>query len=135
MTYKDKYVYVNHRSTVNEHRAPTDESIKILNEMQEKAKDNIIKSIKIEENYLKAVGIYTQQDSINRDLSYCLRFILNGKEYLIKDEIKGDDLNNILSEKFYALGHEGVYIKLHKVFSNAIAEHLLKNSRLDIDGL
>src|SRR4051812_2071854 len=72
---------------ITEHKAPTDESVKLLNEMQEKAKKNIIATIHIEQNYLKAIVIYTQDDVVSGRMKYAIKFNLNGKDCNIEGHI------------------------------------------------
>jgi len=44
------------RIDIHEHKVPTDDSIRFLNEMQRKAELDIVKSFRIEENNLKGVS-------------------------------------------------------------------------------
>jgi len=114
--------------TVNEHRAATDESIRMLNEMQEKAKDNIIHTIKIEENYLKAIAVYYHDPLIIDRLEFYLKFKLNGKEYCINDHINKMDWRKEALTGYTGLGHEYIFKVLHKKFSEMIAEELMSQS-------
>lgn len=65
------------------HRAPTDESVALLNEMQDKAKANILTAFKIDSNDLRATGIAYQDDVFNEMIVCYAKFILNGQEYHI----------------------------------------------------
>lgn len=76
------YNTTNHPKTieVKEHRAPTDESIKILREMEQKIMDNIVSMGKIEDNVFN-IKWYIFSDHYSwEDRCRCV-FTLNGKEY------------------------------------------------------
>lgn len=82
-------VYV--KSTSTEHRAPTDESVKLLREMEESAKNNLIGKGRLQDNLLNFhwwVGYNGLSDSIEID---CL-FSLNGKEMKFRQETPVFDL-------------------------------------------
>ena len=114
--------------TVHEHRAPTDESVKLLNEMQEKALRNIIATIKIEQNFLKAAAIYFRDDVVKDRMTYHIRFELNGKEYRIEGHIDNFEWSQEMSRLYMGLGHEAVFKALHKKFSEAVAHEMMKQS-------
>src|ERR1035437_1279784 len=83
---------IHYEKTVHEHRAPTDESIKILNEMQYAALKNIIKTIRVEDNTLNAVVVYMIQQACFDKLDYVVKFTFNGKEYELEGEIERREL-------------------------------------------
>jgi len=76
-----------HNVNVQENKAPTDESIKILNEMQEKARMNLIKHFEIEDNSLNG-QIFLHQEPMTRQYIFSTRFTLNGIEYYAEKKIK-----------------------------------------------
>lgn len=114
--------------TVNEHKAPTDKSVELLNEMQEKAQRNVIATIKIEENFLKAVAIYYRDEMIMDRMTYHIRFELNGKKYTIEDYIDKFEWRQEMSKSYMGLGHETIFRALHKKFSEMVANELMKQS-------
>lgn len=63
--------------TVNEYRAPTDESVRLLREMEEKARNEILKSYKLESNILKGV-IHEFMDYLHDTSKIGVQFELNG---------------------------------------------------------
>ncbi len=73
--------------TVHEHKAPTDKSVELLNELEEKARKNIVYKTKIEQNYLKAIAIYYTDDLITNRIHFYIKFKLNGVKILISDYI------------------------------------------------
>ena len=71
---------------VKEHRAPTDDSIRLLNEMQERARESLVKRYVIDDNYIKG-SIYYFEDLLTNDHIVEIRFALNGKEYHTSERI------------------------------------------------
>lgn len=80
MTYKE-YVPYTKKVEVTEHRAPTDESIRLYKEMEEKAERNIITREVCLDNELKGIVVYVEQDSAYLNVNAHVKYSLNGKEY------------------------------------------------------
>ncbi len=78
--------YVTKEINVTEKRAPTDESIRLLNEMQDKARKNIILTIPIENNILTGIAIMYQDTVVRDAVLLHIRFTLNGKDYIIEED-------------------------------------------------
>lgn len=84
----DKYTVTNSPShttssvRVEEHRSPTDESIRLLNEMEEKALGNIVQRITVDDNNLKG-KLLISRDIRNGLDAYELAaiFSINGVKY------------------------------------------------------
>lgn len=77
-------------ATVHEHRAPTDASVKLLNEMEQAARDKIEKSIRVGDTSFECV-IHTQLDHINDQIKVAAIFSLNGKKMTWRDSFSGHD--------------------------------------------
>lgn len=82
-----QYVSVN----TQEHRAPTDESVRLLAEMQKAALESIIARGHLQSNELN-VDWVVHQDNWSRECTAICRFDLNGKEVRLKVPIKESDL-------------------------------------------
>jgi hypothetical protein len=108
---------------IHEHKAPTDESIKLLNEMQEKVMNNIMATFRVEDNTLNAAVIYLFQGTGFDRLDYRVKFTFNGKEYLLNGEIPRR--NFVPSHKY---GSNEVYEALAKSLVILIAEKVLHNN-------
>mgnify|MGYP000881342611 CR=1 FL=1 len=102
--------------TVHEHRAPTDESVKLLNEFQQKAIENIITQVQIDTNEVKGMFIVLSCEPDFLHMRYVYRFILNGKEY--KGEFKIESLEYRLSVDNYN------YEKLMHLFYEKLAQSI-----------
>lgn len=99
-------VYYNHTTksvpyeksvTVHEHRAPTDVSIKIYDEMLEKTKNRVLGVFKIESNLVKCVVIAMQNPNFCsvdlQNIKYFVRFELNGELKEFSFDIDAFELN------------------------------------------
>lgn len=103
-TYVQRHTteYVDRNITVKEYKAPTDESVKLLNEMTEKALNNILKTFSTSNNTLQAkVAVY--QDHRMQVNEFMCKFTLNGKDHMLRVEINAyetPDMNSMI-EKLY----------------------------------
>lgn len=103
-TYVQRHTteYVDRNITVKEYKAPTDESVKLLNEMTEKALNNIVKTFSTSNSTLQAkVAIY--RDRLMEVNEFMCKFTLNGKDHMLRVEINAyetPDMNSMV-EKLY----------------------------------
>jgi len=66
--------------TVHEHKAPTDKSVELLNEMQVKARDNIVSTFSISNNLFNVdLAVFQNYAGFGYIVNY--RYVLNGTEY------------------------------------------------------
>jgi len=114
--------------TVHEHKAPTDESVKLLNEMQEKAQRNILKTIKIEENYLKAVVVIFKNNFIEDRIDYGAKFILNGEEHIVEGYIDKFEWMDVIDKNRDGFGNTVIMNVIHKKYSELIAKQIMLSS-------
>lgn len=73
-----KHVDVKH----TENRAPTDDSIRLLREMETKSLETIVNSTRVQNTHLDAV-IHTMLDPLNSMKIYAAIFSLNGQKYRV----------------------------------------------------
>lgn len=79
---------------VTEKRAPTDESIRLLREMENKAKEEVIKSISLPSNEFSGV-VHLIRDHLSCQTNVVVLFKLNGKDHKVPislDDFKDDSL-------------------------------------------
>jgi hypothetical protein len=114
----------NHVVTVTENRAVTDKSVELLNEMEQKASENILARIVVEENYLKAKAIVFYQDAMENKLVFLISFTLNGKEYKLEEIASKYDWEHkhALNGRF---GNDSIVRAVFKLISEAIAKELM----------
>ena len=124
--------YVPYEKTVHEHRAPTDQSIAILNEMEEKARQNIIKTIEVKDNFLSAIIVMFHDDYPMQNIVYNIRFKLNGKECFLEGTINFKEWaqENAQASSLHFEDYVTEYLKqfLIKKYSIEIAQELVKHS-------
>ena len=65
--------------TVHEHRAPTDDSVKLLREMEARARDQVIEAIHVGDTTFECV-VHTQQHLADSAVEHTAVFSLNGKK-------------------------------------------------------
>jgi len=65
---------------VVEKKAPTDESIRLLNEFQQKAFDNVVACVQLSNNELKDITCWIYNDEYSFNERARVRFKLNGKQ-------------------------------------------------------
>jgi hypothetical protein len=108
---------------IHEHRAPTDESVKLLNEMQEKVLSNVLKKFSVN-NTLNVKGmVYNNYLTMEKEL-HC-SFSINGVEHSIKvvvDEFKC----RTVSEAAIAM-HEQICQRLALEIVKPLSDGLLKS--------
>jgi hypothetical protein len=65
--------------TVNEHRAPTDQSVALLKDMEEAARSKVVESVKVGDATFECV-VHTMRDCASDDTIAVAIFSLNGKK-------------------------------------------------------
>lgn len=94
--------YVTKNINITEKRAPTDESVKLLNEMQDKAVENLVKRFSTSNNTLQITGaVYDNPFKGEKEL-HC-KFVLNGQEHTFRVEVPSWECKNKyeMVEKLY----------------------------------
>lgn len=86
--YENKTQYVDRNVTVKEYRAPTDESVKLLNEMTDKALNNIVQNFNTSNNCLQMTGAVYMDERLQQK-SFLLKFTLNGKDHKLRVDVDG----------------------------------------------
>jgi len=107
---------------VTERRAPTDESIRLLNEMQQKAFDNVVECVQLSNNELTDLTYWLYPDHHSFQERARIRFKLNGK---VKD------FSFKMPSKFTERGEmqrmiiEQIYMEISKdIFSGFVEKNL-----------
>ena len=77
-TYRE--LAVPYEKTVHEHRAPTDESIKILREMEEKSRQQIVEKFVVNNNVVNG-SVTLFRDAMTDNHECRVRLVLNGDEH------------------------------------------------------
>lgn len=78
---RPKTEYVPYEKTIVEKKAPTEESIRLLNEMQTEARKNIVKSITVEDNTFKYhISLFANTLTLGHTAIF--KYSVNGTEYV-----------------------------------------------------
>jgi len=72
-----------HKTEITENRAPTDESVRLLKEMEKAALDRLLSITRLQNNTLEATW-HVFQDPARDEMEALCRFLLNGREHRIK---------------------------------------------------
>lgn len=124
--------------TINENRAPTDESVRLLNEMQQKAQENIVQTIKVEGNEVNGLIMLLRSGRTLLGYEYILKFTLNGHEQIIQGNLDHWDIDDVRmglleprsdAERIYFEQHrQGLVQLLYDEFSKKLAELILSGA-------
>jgi hypothetical protein len=89
------YTYNDVRVSVTEKRAPTDESIRLYREMEEKARASIIKAVSVIDNKFNAM-VHAYRDHLSGKNRFIIIFTLNGHKHDVEvetfDDATGDEI-------------------------------------------
>ena len=85
--------HVSSNVTVTEKRAPTDESVRLLREMENKARDEVIKAVSVADNNFNCV-IHTMKETLSCQQLFKVIYTLNGKKYTTDYSVNEWDLDN-----------------------------------------
>lgn len=114
----------NHKTEIQENRAPTDDSIRLLQEMEKKVKDNFISRERITINELVFDAIYFQED---HNLKITLLFNLNGKEFKVEERIEFrqhmDDWNMFKWESIDEAPRFVLLTQVSRIIANELIGH------------
>lgn len=116
------YQYVN----VTEKRAPTDESVRLLREMEKAATDKIIKSLELVSNTLHA-RVHVMKEHLSGKNQFAVIMDLNGKRYDIRVSTNEyDSIDTQVEQIYQSIGNQIAQIIMPDVFSTAMKERLFK---------
>lgn len=111
-TYVDRRPSGPSRIDVHEHRAPTDESVKLMKEMESATERNRIASMPLQSNILSGV-VSVFQDHVRASVGAVAVFDLNGHRCRVTADVP-------------AWGNQGdLLVKLHEEVAKRVAEELL----------
>jgi type I restriction-modification system DNA methylase subunit len=134
-----EYIPYEKKVTINEHRAPTDESVKLLSEFKEKAKESLIREIIINDNNLEGCILLFNVLYNPYKFEILIRFTINGKEFIFKDYIDEQEyfmmrdknnysnLDNSLIKFFFEKLSQTITIKLLEENQKLFLSENMKN--------
>jgi hypothetical protein len=112
---------------VTEKRAPTDESVRLLKDMEKAARDKVIASIELDSNLVKG-RVYVMKDYMSGKNNFAVLMDINGKRVEIKvstNEYDSPDAQ--LHEVYQEIGKQIALEVMPAVFDSTRKELLFKN--------
>jgi len=79
-------------SYIQEFKAPTDDAIRLLGEMEEKTRERIVRAIEVDNNTISGMMYVLAPDYLGQRYQFMAKVVINGKELLIKEEISFFDI-------------------------------------------
>lgn len=119
----------NYPQTVHEHKAPTDESVRLLREMESNALENILNTVTLDNNVVKAKFVFYQKVNIDFNVNVRIMFELNNTVYKIDKVI--DSIEWRKHEEDYSYHtHRHIHV-LYDTMGQLIAGALLEKTLQD----
>ena len=119
-------VYQENNVNITEKRAPTDESIKLLKEFQEKSVKNLIDSVRINTMGIDVLVFVFNQEMITDEVELRVAFNINGHDYRVVEKIgRGDYQNGIRKHNGHLGFNQAVANTIHENLSKAIAREIM----------
>lgn len=80
--------------TIHEHKAPTDESIRLLEEMNEKVIQSLIAKVDVKDNLVegKAWAIESRVTAMDDNVGLFFKFKINGREFVVERKVSREEL-------------------------------------------
>ena len=131
------YVPYEKTVTVNENRAPTDKSIELLNEMQEKASENLIITVKINNSICEAIAFIFRNNYVEGRFDWMFKVKLNSKDFIFNGyfedvhEFKRVIINADINSNWFD-ADRFVSKLFHQKLSELIASEILKKTKYEI---
>lgn len=113
--------YVPYEKQVKIERAPTDESIRLWEEMKEKAYNSILDKIEVHNNVFSGEG-FLAREFYHDTICFYYKFVLNGKTFKGNETINHMDRHKIGSDKTMMIHF--LYEKVSQQISKMLFEDL-----------
>jgi hypothetical protein len=113
--------YVDRHVTINEHRAPTDESVKLLREMELKAQEKLIAAVQVGNSTFECV-LHQQLDNFSDRMMWRAVYKLNGKQLTTTVDTDPRESPNLGS------GMRDAFDKLRDAMAKDIAGQVLNDA-------
>mgnify|MGYP000724599503 CR=1 FL=1 len=107
-----------HRTEVHEHRAPTGESVRLLKEMEEAAREKVLAAIPLENNQIDCKVVF-ERSFADMTLTATAVFTLNGKRLRAEASVY---------ESATPEAHRDLLKKLHEAIAAEVAAKILGES-------
>lgn len=88
---------------VHEHRAPTDQSVALLKEMEQAARDKVESAVRIEGNAFNCV-VHVMREVVSAEIVAAAIFTLNGNQCRAEARVRDDALGRGVDSKVELIG-------------------------------
>lgn len=105
--------------TVHEYRAPTDDSMRLLQEMEKKVTDNIVKAFHLRDNVVEAAVIVLAAQPWSLSHKVIIEFKLNGKFHTFEKTMEKLHLTSVME------GQQAAIRMVCETMAEVIAESLI----------
>jgi hypothetical protein len=102
--------------TKTEHRAPTDESVRLLKEMEEKARQKIIDSFTVKDTHFEC-KTFQEMDMVTQEMKYVVIYSMNGKRRTVSVNIERDVIADNYKKLISAVANDIAVAMLSDAFS------------------
>ena len=117
--------YVTKEVNITENRAPTDESVRLLSEMEKAAQAKMERSIRLEANGFKCV-VYTSRDLMSQDFVAVALFELNGQQMRSEHRVQEFNTGDIRGAQAFM---DGLLDEIAKTIAREAITPLLNSMR------
>jgi pyruvate carboxylase len=113
-TYVTRRQPVYNNTVVHEHRAPTDQSVALLKEMEASARAKIVEAVRVESNSIKAV-FQRQEDMLNDQHIYGVFYSINGEKREVTVRDRKGEIKDVAEKLWRALADDMALALLRKI--------------------
>ena len=117
VTVKDGPTYVT--KTTTEYRAPTDESVRLLKEMEEKAREKIIDSFSVNDTHFEC-KFFQEMDVTTQEMKYVVIYSMNGKKRTVNVRVERDVIADNYKKLISAVANDIAHAMLADPFVKAM---------------
>ena len=117
VTVKDGPTYVT--KTTTEYRAPTDESVRLLKEMEEKAREKIIDSFTVNDTHFEC-KFFQEMDVTTQEMKYVVIYSMNGKKRTVNVRVERDVIADNYKKIISAVANDIAHAMLADPFVKAM---------------
>ena len=119
VTVKDGPTYVT--KTTTEYRAPTDESVRLLKEMEEKAREKIIDTFTVNDTHFEC-KFFQEMDVTTQEMKYVVIYSMNGKKRTVNVRVEQGVVADNYKKLISAVANDIAHAMLADVFVKAMVK-------------
>jgi hypothetical protein len=110
---------------VTERRAPTDESVRLLSEMEKAAEARLLGAVRVETNTVNGLVVFKQASFMADEVRYFVIVNINGREYRAEYPLERSEVMRLTRDR-QALAEDLLLKAIGNGLSNLIVQELKK---------